>query len=132
MSGVEIEGGRQIKAQLVVSNADARHTFEDMIGLDQLPTSYARRLERLKPSASACVLYGATSHDVMQYKPAHETFIYKHWDHDDTWQDVLAGKPAGLDQPVGVHCGEHVVVGLERRQVRDVRGRAVRIMGGDG
>jgi len=36
----------------------------------------------------------------LQYKPAHETFIYKHWDHDDTWRDVLAGKPAGMSMSI--------------------------------
>jgi phytoene desaturase len=117
VSGVEIEGGRTIAAQLVVSNADARHTFEDLVGSDQLPTSYARRLERLKLSASACVLYGATTHDVMQYEPAHETFVYKHWDHDDTWRDVLAGKPAGMSMsimtmldPDLAPAGEHTII----------------------
>jgi phytoene desaturase len=117
VTGVEIEGDRQIKAQIVVSNADARHTFEDLIGIEQLPTSYARRLQRLKPSASACVLYGATSHDVMQYEPAHETFVYKHWDHDDTWEDVLAGKPAGMSMsimtmldPDLAPAGEHLII----------------------
>src|SRR5919197_1923367 len=48
ISGVEVEGGRRIAAPVVVSNADARHTFEDLIGLEQLPTSYTRRLARLK------------------------------------------------------------------------------------
>jgi phytoene dehydrogenase-like protein len=100
VTGVELDGGRTIDARLVVSNADARHTFEDLIGLEQLPTSYMRRLQRLKPSASACVLYGATSHDVMQYEPAHETFVYKHWDHDDTWRDILAGKPGGMSMSI--------------------------------
>jgi phytoene desaturase len=117
VTGVEIDGGRRINAPLVVSNADARHTFEDLIGLDRLPTPFVRRLQRLKPSASACVLYGATSHDVMQYEPAHETFVYKHWDHDDTWRDIVAGKPGGMSMsimtmldPDLAPSGEHVII----------------------
>jgi prolycopene isomerase len=117
VTGVETEAGRTIAAPLVVSNADALHTFEDMIGMEQLPTSYARRLQRLKASASACVLYGATSHDVLQYEPAHETFIYKHWDHDDTWRDILAGKPGGMSMsimtmldPGLAPANEHVII----------------------
>ena len=124
VTGVEIEGGRKIAAQIVVSNADARHTFEDMIGIDQLPTSYARRLQRLKRSASACVLYGATTHDVMQYEPAHETFIYKHWEHDDTWQDVLAGKPA-VKAPLGPPSAAPPA-GKERANAHPIRKAAVR------
>jgi len=117
VAGVELEDGRTIRAPLVVSNADARHTFEDLVGLDQLPASYVRRLQRLRPSTSACVLYGATSHDVLQYEPAHETFVYKHWSHDDTWQDVLAGKPAGMSMsvmtmldPELAPAGDHVII----------------------
>jgi prolycopene isomerase len=117
VTGVETEDGRTIAAPLVVSNADALHTFNDMIGVDQLPTSFARKLQRLKPSASACVVYGATSHDVLQYEPAHETFIYKHWDHDDTWRDILAGKPGGMSMsimtmldPDLAPAGDHVII----------------------
>ena len=32
-AGVELEGGASIRTPLVVSNADARHTFDDLIGL---------------------------------------------------------------------------------------------------
>jgi len=117
VTGVEIEGGRRISAPIVVSNADARHTFEDLIGIDKIPTPFAKRLQRLKPSASACVLYGATTHDLLQYEPAHETFIYKHWDHDDTWRDVLAGRPAGMSMsimtmldPTLAPKSEHIII----------------------
>jgi phytoene desaturase len=117
VAGVEVEGGRTIRAPLVVSNADARHTFEDLIGLEGLPSSFVKKLQRLKPSMSACVLYGATKHDVLQYEPAHETFIYKHWDHADTWRDVLAGKPAGMSMsimtmldPGLAPAGEHIII----------------------
>ena len=117
VSGVELEGGRRLTAPVVVSNADALETFEDLIGLDQLPSSFAKKLRRLTPSASACVLYGATSHDVLQYEPAHETFVYKHWSHDDTWRDVLAGKPAGMSMsimtmldPDLAPAGDHIII----------------------
>jgi phytoene dehydrogenase-like protein len=100
VAGVEIEGRRTIRAPIVVSNADAHHTFDDLIGVDQLPSAFTKKLQRLKPSMSACVLYGATKHDVMQYEPAHETFIYRHWDHADTWRDVLDGKPAGMSMSI--------------------------------
>lgn len=115
--GVEIEGGRRIDAETVVSNADARHTFDDLIGIEHLPTPYARRLQRLRPSMSACVLYAATSHDVLQYEPAHETFIYKHWDHADTWRDILQGKPGGMSMsimtmldPDLAPSGDHIII----------------------
>lgn len=116
-SGVEIEGGRILRAPVVVSNADARHTFEDLVGLDALPSGYLKRLQRMRPSMSACCLYGATSHDLLQYAPAHETFKYNHWDHEDTWQDILAGKPGGISMsimtmldPDLAPAGEHLII----------------------
>jgi prolycopene isomerase len=117
VTGVRLDGGRELRAPIVVSNADARHTFHDLLGVEHLPPSYSKRLARLKPSLSACVVYAATSHDLLQYEPAHETFRYKHWDHEETWGDILAGKPGGMSlsimtmlDPDLAPPGEHVVV----------------------
>jgi prolycopene isomerase len=41
------------------------------------------------------VLYAATSLELREFDAAHETFIYKHWDHDATFQDILSGRPSG-------------------------------------
>ena len=95
-AGVRLEGGREVRAPIVVSNADAKHTFDDLIGPDVMPSGFTKRLNRLKPSLSAVVLYGITKHDLSQYDPVHETFKYNHWDHAETWNDVLAAKPAGM------------------------------------
>lgn len=117
MTGVRLEDGSVIRAQTVISNADAHHTFDDLVGVEHLPTGYARRLQRLTPSMSACVIYGATSHDLLQYEPAHETFIYNHWDHEQTWQDIQDGKPGGISLSVMTMLdqglappGEHIII----------------------
>jgi prolycopene isomerase len=117
VAGVALEDGRQLRAPLVVSNADARQTFEQLVGLEHLPASFARRLCRMRPSLSACVLYTATNLDLRQFSPAHETFLYKHWDHEQTYRDILEGRPGGmwisvptLVDPSLAPTGEHLVI----------------------
>jgi phytoene desaturase len=117
VTGVGLEDGSVIRAPTVISNADAHHTFDDLIGVEHLPQGYARRLQRLTPSMSACAIYGATSHDLLQYEPAHETFVYDHWDHEQTWKDIQEGEPGGISlsvmtmlDPELAPPGEHVII----------------------
>lgn len=115
--GVELAGGRRIRAPIVVSNADARHTFEDLVGVEHLPERYMRRMKRMKPSMSAFVVYGTTKQDLLALNPAHETFKYNHWDHLDTWEDIKAGRPGGMSlsvmtmlDPQLAPPGEHIII----------------------
>jgi prolycopene isomerase len=117
VAGVKLDGGREIRAGTVVSNADARHTFEDLIGVEHLPSSYVKRLNRYQLSMSACVVYAVSNADLLALDPAHETFVYKHWDHEDTWRDILEGKPGGMSlsimtmlDPGLAPPGEHIVI----------------------
>jgi prolycopene isomerase len=116
VNGVRIEG-REIRAPIVVSNADAHHTFDDLIGVEHLPTPFVKKLNRMKPSMSACAVYAATSNDLLQYHPAHETFKYNHWDHEQTWEDIVEGKPGGMSLSVMTMLdpnlappGEHIII----------------------
>ena len=116
-AGVRLAAGREIRAGTVVSNADARHTFEDLIGLDELPGSYVKRLGRYKLSMSACVIYAVSNADLLALDPAHETFVYNHWDHEDTWRDIQEGKPGGMSlsimtmlDPDLAPPNEHIVI----------------------
>ncbi|MDT3395892.1 NAD(P)/FAD-dependent oxidoreductase [Streptomyces sp. B1866] len=117
VAGVRTAAGEVCTAPVVVSNADARHTFEELVGAEHLPGAYARRLRRLRPSMSACVVYAATTQDVLAQQPAHETFVYRHWDHEDTWRDLLAGRPGGMSlsimtmlDPGLAPPGEHLLI----------------------
>lgn len=56
-TGVESAGGRVERAPLVVSNADARRTFLELVGAECLPRDFAERVRGLRPSASAFVVY---------------------------------------------------------------------------
>ncbi|MGO4424618.1 phytoene desaturase family protein, partial [Streptomyces sp. MCAF7] len=116
--GVRTAEGDVCTAPVVVSNADARQTFEDLVGAEHLPGPYARRLRRLRPSMSACVVYAATTQDVPALGVAHETFKYNHWDHEGTWRDLMGGRPGGMSlsvmtmlDPELAPPGEHLLIG---------------------
>lgn len=116
-TGVVLAGGRHVRAGHVVSNADARHTFHDLVGLEHLPDSYAKRLGRYELSLSAVIVYAATSLDLAAMGADLETFLSLHWDHERSHADVLAGRPGGmwasvptLADPSLAPPGEHIVV----------------------
>lgn len=117
VTGVRLDGGRVIRASIVIANADARHTFEGLVGPEHLPTSFMRNFRRLTSSLSGVVIYAATSLDLRQYDATHETFIFRHWDHNQTHRDILAGQPGGMwvnvptiADPSLAPEGEHVVI----------------------
>lgn len=116
-TAVTTEAGHTVRASTIVSNADARSTLEGMVGLEHLPPRYVRRLERMTPSLSGFWLFAATTLDCSQFGLPHETFIHRHWDHDENFRDVLAGKLGGswlsiptLFDPSVAPPGEHSLV----------------------
>lgn len=117
VTGVLLTDGRQIRAPVVVSNADARRTFEDLVGTEHLPQAFMDRFRRLKPSLSAYIVYAASRLDLPRFKRAELIFCYPSWDHEDTFRRILEGEPrsmmmnvtTGVD-PSLAPPGEHVIV----------------------
>jgi phytoene desaturase len=93
-AGVVLENGQRIRAPIVISNADARATFEDMVGSEHLPKRFVNKLRKMKPSLSGFVVYMATDLDVHQMDVAHEMFVFQSWDHDETYRGLVEGTPA--------------------------------------
>lgn len=52
-SGVILEGGEEIPAKAVVSNADARTTFFSLVGEEHLPGPFVERLRAIRPMCSS-------------------------------------------------------------------------------
>jgi phytoene desaturase len=115
--GVQLADGRRIRSSVVVSNADARHTFEELVGVEHLPKPFMRRLLRMQPSLSAFLVFAVTTLDLRQLGASHENFLFRHWDHEETYADVLQGKPGGMSANVPTLVdpslapeGEHAVI----------------------
>jgi phytoene dehydrogenase-like protein len=116
VTGVMLEHGQRIQAPIVVSNADATQTFEELVGPEHLPRQYVKNLRQLRPSLSAVAAYMATNLDLRQMGAEHENFIYKSWDHDETYDAMVEGRPyhvmmsvPSLADPSLAPPGEHVL-----------------------
>ena len=119
VAGVVLENGQKIAAPLVISNADARQTFEELVGAERLPTAFVARLRKLKPSLSGVLVYMATDMDLTQLGAQHEMLAFSSWDHDEIYASMLEGMPAGISvsipslvDPSVAPAGEHVVSAL--------------------
>jgi phytoene desaturase len=115
--GVVLENGQRIAASAVVSNADLRQTALELVGREHFPARWLERLQRLEPSVSAFVVYGATSLDLRGLGLAHETFCFPGFDHDQSYARARAGDPAWLTLTVPTLAdrdlappGEHLFV----------------------
>jgi len=116
-AGVVLENGQRIAARLVISNADARQTVEELVGVEHFPRRYRQRLAAASTSISAFVVYAATGLDLARSDLAHETFLYAGPDADAAFASGLAGEPAWLSltapsllDPSLAPPGEHVLV----------------------
>jgi phytoene desaturase len=117
VAGVELNGGERLAAEVVVSNADARQTFERLLPAEALPERFRRRLGRMRPSVSAFVLFSAARLDPAAHGLSHEHFVYPSGDHDANFDGVLQGALGGtwfsvptMHDPTLAPEGEHVVV----------------------
>jgi phytoene desaturase len=117
VTGVELNGEHRVGADVVISNADAVQTFEELVGEEHIPAGFLRRTRRMKPSLSAVVLFTATTLDLEALDPGHEVFLYTQHDHEQTYRDVLEGRPGGmwasvptLLDPSLAPEGEHLVI----------------------
>jgi len=100
VEGVVLENGQRIDAPLVVSNADARQTVEELVGEVAFGAAYRRALQRLRPSVSALVAYLALDGAATATDAAHETFTYASWDHESAYQSSMRGEPTWFSTTV--------------------------------
>jgi prolycopene isomerase len=96
VGGVVLEHGQRIEAPAVVSNVDLRQTVFDLVGSEHFGPRLLGRLERLEPSISAFVVYGATSLDLRAAGLAHETFQFSGFDHAEAYAGALRAEPSWL------------------------------------
>ena len=62
--GVRLRTGEEVRAPVVISNADLWATFQRLIGAPRLPVALAQRLQRVEPSLSGFNVYMGTDLDL--------------------------------------------------------------------
>lgn len=116
-AGVLLEDGTRIFAPIVISNADARHTFERLLDPESLPRHFMRRLRRLRPAILAGSLYLATDLDLGQGDARLETIVSASWDAKHVFDEAMSGRIAGVSVTIPTllerslaRSGEHLVI----------------------
>jgi|GEM_PF-279527 len=70
----------------VISNASAPATLFNLVGREYLPENYVTKVEGMKTSLSALVLYFATDRDYTSYfEGAHEVFVNESYDQTENY-----------------------------------------------
>jgi prolycopene isomerase len=93
--GVVLRDGTEVRGDAVISNADAKATFERMVGEEHLPGRFMTRLRRMTPSLSAVIVFCGTSLDVEALDLADEVFHYRSFDQEQVHEDIQQGRPGG-------------------------------------
>jgi prolycopene isomerase len=115
--GVVLRDGTEVGAATVVSNADARATFDQMVGAEHLPARFLDRTRRMTPSLSAVIVFCGTSLDLDSLHLGHEVFHYRSFDQERVHEDIQAGRPGGTWASIPTHLdpslappGEHSLI----------------------
>ena len=105
---VELEGGETLRTPLVISNADVRQTFEELLDPESIDPRFMKRLRRMRPNCSAVVVQAATTLDLSGEDLASEVFRPLGYDADAEWQGIGQGRPGPSRR---AHRGAHVTGG---------------------
>jgi all-trans-retinol 13,14-reductase len=119
--GVELDNGEEIRASVVISNADPEVTFVQLIGKEKLSPKLKRKVDSVKYSTSCLSLFFATDMDLRAAGLDSGNFwFYDHADVDKIYSDGLTDAvlhdetPPGLfltvttlKDPSKMHSGHH-------------------------
>jgi len=119
--GVEMESGEEIRADVVISNADPEATFGKMIGREHLSPRLKRKVDSVRYSMSCLSLFFATDMDLRSAGlDSGNMWYYDHADVDKIYTDGLGAAalreetPSGmfltvttLKDPSKMHSGHH-------------------------
>ncbi len=96
VQGIVLDDGDLISADVVISAADARNTFANMIEPTAVPRRWVRRIRRSEVSMSILALYLGTDLDVTDLGITQEHIIQRSWDLDANWHSARAGAVSGM------------------------------------
>jgi prolycopene isomerase len=115
-SAVRLSDGREFSARVVVSNADARLTFKEMVGLPHVSRGFLEHLETREVSPSAFGVWLGVDLDLRSLGHTVGRVIYNpvddllDLDGPDPWKRSLSINMLSLDDPGVAPPGHHTVL----------------------
>jgi phytoene dehydrogenase-like protein len=90
--GVRLTDGEEIRSAVVVSNADIKRTYLELVGREHLPRRVLRKVEGFRMALPLFSLYLAVDFDVRDRLPNSTCWIYPHADLESFYADAYAGR----------------------------------------
>lgn len=93
VTGVRLEDGERIEADIVVSDADPTITFGKLLTPAAVPSKLRSKIEATRPSLSCFVIYLGMKRDLRSRGfGAFNVWDYPNWDLDAVYAPILAGE----------------------------------------
>ncbi|WP_354701953.1 hypothetical protein DSM112329_02295 [Paraconexibacter sp. AEG42_29] len=92
VTGVTLDDGERLLADVVVSNADAHRTFQDLIAPQHLKARTLKRMRRFERPHSIFSLYVAADIDVSATRPATNYVDHGRYDQQETFRMLDRGE----------------------------------------
>jgi len=89
--GVRLVDGRELSAPVVLSSADARLVFDELVDPGSVPDRYRARAARLEPSIRAVNVSLVTDLDLPALGFGFETLVFESWDMEEVNDRIFAG-----------------------------------------
>lgn len=97
VAGIELEDGRAYRAPVVVSAADALHTYRRLLEPGLATTRFMERLGAMKPSMGPLRVCLGLDYEVSKHGMAHhEYLVFPGYDHEETYRALERGEPSAL------------------------------------
>ncbi|MBI4655486.1 MAG: NAD(P)/FAD-dependent oxidoreductase [Elusimicrobia bacterium] len=97
VKGVEIAGGEKFYSDIVISNADARHTYRDLLEPGQAPERFTKKLWKMSLSMAPFRVFLGLDYNVAEHGlKCHEYIIFPGYDHEETYRSFERGEPAAM------------------------------------
>jgi prolycopene isomerase len=94
--GVRLANGREVTAPVVLSSADCRLLFDELIDAGSVPDRYRNRLGRLEPSIRAVNVSLVTDLDLLALGFGFETLVFDSWDMEEVFDRAASGGGIGI------------------------------------
>jgi all-trans-retinol 13,14-reductase len=91
-TGVELDGGEQLRAPIVVSGADLKRTYLDLVGRDHLAPATVARVEGYRMAPPLFSVYLGLDTDLADQMPNSTYWCFPHTDMESIYRDAAEGR----------------------------------------
>lgn len=95
VSGVELASGERVGAPVVVSNADLKRTFQELVGEEHLSPQTVERVERYRMALPIFCVYLGLDMDLRELMPNTNYWYFSTYDVEGLYQDCYEGRLPG-------------------------------------